>query len=655
MKRNFISLLGLTMCLSAADDWTRFRGPNGTGVSEVKGLPVEFGPGKNVAWVAELPYGSSSPVISGNNLWITASEGDQLITMCLDRTTGRVRWKRELKKARSSKIHKLNDAASPTPVTDGTNVYVFFPDLGLVSYGADGNERWRLPLGPFHNTFGMASSPVLVDGKLVLVCDQQKGSFLVAVDAATGKISWRVERPEAGISWAVPVQRANGKGETEVLVAGIRRLEGFRVSDGRRQWWHHVTTDATNGVPVLRGDTVITNAPGYDQPWLPTFAALKEKRDADKNGELTAAEMKEDDLFEQFFYYLDENHDGRITAEEYEAARTAGVGEYGLSAIRLGGEGELRKESVRWRLKRNLPYVAAPLLYHDVLYLVKNGGIITSVNPETGEILKQGRSSQAPGDYYASPVAGDGKIYALSQAGKLTVLKAGAAWEVLAVNDMQEECYATPALADGRLYVRTQSKLYAFQERVAAAEWRPLFDGTSLEGWRETPFTGRGRVHVKDGAILMEAGATMTGITWTEGFPRTHYEIRMEAARLRGGDFFASLTFPVADSFCTLVTGGWGGDIVGLSSIDGWDASDNETRTYFQFEAGRWYTLRLQVTPERIRAWIDDRQVINAPIAGRTIGLRHGEIKLSAPLGVASYQTAGAVRKLEYREMAASR
>ena len=129
---------------------------------------------------------------------------------------------------------------------------------------------------------------------------------------------------------------------------------------------------------------------------------------------------------------------------------------------------------------------------------------------------------------------------------------------------------------------------------------------------------------------------------------------RFEGVRLKGNDFFASLTFPFGDSFCTWVTGGWGGDIVGLSSLDGWDASDNETRTYFNFENGRWYALRLQVTPDRIMAWIDERRIINVEIRGRSIGLRHGETKLSAPFGFASYATTGGLRKIEYRLTARS-
>ena len=180
-------------------------------------------------------------------------------------------------------------------------------------------------------------------------------------------------------------------------------------------------------------------------------------------------------------------------------------------------------------------------------------------------------------------------------------------------------------------------------------EWQSLFDGKSLRGWRETPFTGRGQVRVENGTIVLGAGAPLTGVTWSGSFPRSDYEVRLEGVRLKGSDFFASMTFPVGDSYCTWVTGGWGGDIVGLSSLDGWDASDNETRTYFQFELGRWYALRLQVTADRIMAWIDERQIINVEIGGRSVGLRYGQGQLSAPFGFASYATDGGLRKIEVR------
>jgi hypothetical protein len=184
-----------------------------------------------------------------------------------------------------------------------------------------------------------------------------------------------------------------------------------------------------------------------------------------------------------------------------------------------------------------------------------------------------------------------------------------------------------------------------------AGEWQPLFDGKSLQGWRETPFAGRGKVHVDDGTIVLDQGA-MTGITWEGAFPKSNYEVLVEAARLDGHDFFAGITFPVKESHCSWINGGWGGRLVGLSSLDGFDASENETMTLRDFDKGRWYLLLLQVSDDRIQAWIDGEPVIDVSTIDRQIGLRPGPIKLSVPFGVASYSTTAALRKVQYRLLA---
>ena len=181
--------------------------------------------------------------------------------------------------------------------------------------------------------------------------------------------------------------------------------------------------------------------------------------------------------------------------------------------------------------------------------------------------------------------------------------------------------------------------------------WKPLFDGATLKGWRETPFTKHGTVTVADGVITLGKGY-MTGITWTEPFPTANYEIRLEAMRFDGSDFFAGITFPVHDSFCTWINGGWGGLVVGLSSLDGNDASENETTTARNFATGRWYALRLRVTDNRISAWIDNQPVIDVDISNTGIDLRPGEIELSKPMGIASYETVAKLRHIEYRTIA---
>lgn len=185
-----------------------------------------------------------------------------------------------------------------------------------------------------------------------------------------------------------------------------------------------------------------------------------------------------------------------------------------------------------------------------------------------------------------------------------------------------------------------------------AQGWLPLFDGKTLDGWKKAEFARSPAPRVDGGLIVLPAGQPMTGVTWAgKALPQTGYEIRFEAQRRLGGDFFASLTFPVGPDFATWVLGGWGGDIVGISSIDGWDASDNETRTYFNFDLNRWYAFRLQVTEDRIQGWIDGQRVVDVGIRGRAISLRMGEMKLSTPLGFASYNTTGAIRKIEFRKL----
>ncbi len=187
----------------------------------------------------------------------------------------------------------------------------------------------------------------------------------------------------------------------------------------------------------------------------------------------------------------------------------------------------------------------------------------------------------------------------------------------------------------------------------APSEWRPLFDGKTLKGWKQSDFLGAGKVTVENGIIIIGSGV-LTGINWadqTVPFPAEGYEVHVEAARLKGSDFFAGITFPVRDSYCTWINGGWGGELVGLSSIDGADASMNDTAFARKFELGRYYSLRLRVTPQRIMAWIDDEFVIDANIVNKYVALREGDIEQSIPFGIATYATVAGVRKIEWRPL----
>lgn len=180
--------------------------------------------------------------------------------------------------------------------------------------------------------------------------------------------------------------------------------------------------------------------------------------------------------------------------------------------------------------------------------------------------------------------------------------------------------------------------------------WRDLFDGKTLNGWKPTPFGGEGKVEVKDGTIVMGIGNMMTGITCTAEVPRDNYEITLEGKRLEGNDFFCTTTFPVGKDPCTLVMGGWGGTVVGLSNVDYYDASDNATTKFVDFKNDRWYKVRIRVSQPKIEAWIDGEKMVDQPREGHKFGIRW-EVELSQPLGVSTWATAGAVRNIRIRRL----
>jgi len=183
-------------------------------------------------------------------------------------------------------------------------------------------------------------------------------------------------------------------------------------------------------------------------------------------------------------------------------------------------------------------------------------------------------------------------------------------------------------------------------------EWRPLFEfeAGSLKDWKATNFGGEGGVTVDANTVILGSGSPLTGITRTEGIPNGDYEIELQAQRIEGRDFFCALTLPVQDSHCSLVVGGWGGSLVGISCLDGEDASENDTTTFQKFEQKKWYTIRMQVTSQNIIAWIDDEKVVDRNIEQTKISVRI-EVDASRPLGIASYETRAGLKDLRWRPL----
>lgn len=459
----------LTASLSAdpATDWSRFRGPNGSGISTATNVPTEFGPERNLLWRLPLPQGHSSPILHGNRIYLTALRAGELVTIAVDRPTGRVLWERAAPRVDTKVVDKRNNPASPSPAVEENGVYVFFPDYGLVAYDAAGKQRWSMRLGPFNNIYGMGASPVIVGDLVVLACDQSLGSYIMAVNKRTGKVQWKTERPEAKSGHSTPIVWRGKDGKDQIVVPGSFLLISYDAATGKKLWWVGGLSFEMKSTPVIGGDTIYVN--GYGAPvndpgnkvTVPGSSEVWKTADADGNGLLSKTEFPK---FTPGFWFdvADLDQSGSLTTDEWAYYRAALDSENGMLAIRLGGSGDMSDTAIRWKYQRSVPQLPSPLLYGGVLYMVNDNGIITVLNPETGELIKQGRLTGALGPHFASPVAAEGNIFFTSEAGKVVVVSPGNDLTPRVINDLAEDTYATPAIADGRIYVRTTAALYAF-------------------------------------------------------------------------------------------------------------------------------------------------------------------------------------------------
>lgn len=448
-------------------DWPQFRGVRGMGLSADRDLPVEFGADRNVVWKTAVPPGHSSPIVVGTRIFLSAVEGDKLLTICLERKTGKMLWQREAPRPRKEGFQKTNGPASPTPVSDGKWVYVFFGDFGMLAYDFEGKEKWRQPMGPFNNVNGHGASPIVAGNLLVLICDQDTDSYVVAMDKRTGKTVWKVERPEVTRGYATPaVYRPTKGGVEELIVPGAYQLASYELATGKKLWWVNGMAWQLKCVPVIDGDTIYINAweTGGDfetPPAILSWEQMLAKYDRNGDKEITLEEAPDQ---ERWMQNNDLNFNKRIEARDWEFWILHRTAQNSVLAIAPAGRrGDLTKE-VMWRYRKSLPNVPSPLLVNNTLFLVKDGGVVTTLDPKTGAVHKQGRVPNAIEQYWASPVGGDGKVYLVSQACKVSVLKAEPQWEVLQMNDLNDDCFATPVLLDGGIYLRTRSWLYFFRK-----------------------------------------------------------------------------------------------------------------------------------------------------------------------------------------------
>lgn len=473
-----VILLAVGSSLGAAENWTRFRGPNGTGVSTATNLPVEFGPGKNVKWKTTLPNGHSSPVLTDTHIFLTAHSAEKdaykLFVIALDRKTGKPLWQHEIPRRQTGRRENVNGPASPSPVTDGANVYAFFQDFGLISYTADGKERWRMPLGPFNMFYGFGASPILEDGMLILPVDQDTDPYLLAVDPKTGKQRWKVSRPHVISGYSTPTIWRPKTGGAQILIPESFQLTAYSVADGKKIWWVRGLACEMKSVASLDGTTLYVNGWGFGQnqagTQIPTvdFAAGLTLYDANGDGFVGRDEIKGTERMDRMlraeagFDAFDGNRDGKLDARDWDVFRAMLAAENGLMAITLGGSGDMTSTAVKWKYLRPVPQVPSTVLYQGVLYMVNDSGILLSFDPVTGNVIKQGRLKGAIDKYFASPIGADGKVWLASQDGTISVVSARGDWEMIQVNTLDDEVFATPVPADGELFVRTRSALYSF-------------------------------------------------------------------------------------------------------------------------------------------------------------------------------------------------
>jgi len=346
----------------------------------------------------------------------------RLTTLCIDRRTGKILWRRTVAPEQIEEVHAISSPAGATPVTDGERVYVYFGSYGLLCYDLNGNLKWERRLPIPENPYGAVASPILA-GEFLVLNHQGKDAYLLAVNRRNGQTVWKTDRSKFQYGWSTPVHWHHD-GIDEIVVLGgdfepNQRLMAYDLTDGAERWWVAGLPPCGKSTPVI-GDGMLF------------FAAPDIIMD-------TEAEKRNPERAAQFYA----NNASRVVA------------------VRPGGKGEVNQTNIAWSEHKGVPGVPSPLYYNGHLYTIQNGGIVFSRVAKTGELVYSGRLG-VPGYYYSSPVAADNKVYIASEEGVVVVLDAGEQLKILATNKLDGAIMATPALADGNIYVRTENHLYAF-------------------------------------------------------------------------------------------------------------------------------------------------------------------------------------------------
>jgi outer membrane protein assembly factor BamB len=454
----------------AADAWPAFRGPNSGGVSESAVPPWRIGPTNGVLWSVEMPGSPSSPCVVDGRIFLTTLADGKLETRAYSAQNGQLLWRRVAPAEQLEAFHpNYGSPATATPATDGRRVVSYFGSSGLFCYDMAGKELWRhrLPMAKTHANFGSGTSPLLADGRVILNRDLMGGSSLIAFDLQDGHQLWEAPRPDCSTSYGSPILWDHGRA-ADVVLTGSLCVRGYDLLTGAENWRVQGLSAGACTTPVLGGGMLYTAswAPGKSDAPFPTWKSIADKFDKNHDNALSEEEMQGEGAYLKAF---DFDKNGKLDQAEWDSL-LAGLqrGENCLVAVQPGARGDATATHVAWKAVRGLPYVPSPLYYEGCVYLVKDGGLLSSFNARTGEpAYVEARLKDASGSYYASPVAADGRIYVASMKGMLTVVKAGGPQpEILRQADFGEPIDATPALVGHRLYLRTHSKLMAFADGV---------------------------------------------------------------------------------------------------------------------------------------------------------------------------------------------
>src|SRR5579863_252111 len=386
-------LLGLTGTLSA-DNWAQFRGPNARGWAERdEPLPDQISPETNVLWKTALPKGHSSPAIFGDRIYVTGEIDGELVTIALERSSGSILWQISAPHESLEVAHTTASHATPSPTTDGQVVVSFFGSCGLFCYDRDGKQLWHRAMGPFKNDFGAGSSPILVDGRVILCQDHDTDSFIMAVDKRTGETIWKTDRSEFPRNYCTPVIWEVA-GKKQIVVAATLRIVGYDFETGKEIWTIRGVARIVNMTPVVGDDGILYAAcwsPGGDETDRITtgpFADVVSECDVNKNGTIEPDEAPNGPVKDRFTQ-IDRDKDGHITQAEYESMRKVFESARNVVvAVKPGGLGDITDTHVLWRYNKQIPYCPSPVYYRGQIFMIRTGGVLAVVDAKTGAPLK---------------------------------------------------------------------------------------------------------------------------------------------------------------------------------------------------------------------------------------------------------------------------